>query len=351
MRNQWRLTVTAIALMIGSGCAVSPQNTLEFAQSSDLEPQTMISKEDISADLEVFVSFVKNTHPNLSRSANVDALEGKKNEIATRLTKDLSLRNAWMEMALLNPLFGDAHVGLRRPLAAIEAYQSAGGMLFPGEVYFDSRNELRLKQEGGIDPVIVSINGYPAEKIVSELEPRMRGETRKLGRLIMVRYFPAFFWTAYGGFERYVVETKIGDHFRKITLNPSKDEIKNEEVIGYELTFPRSDIAFLEIPSFNIVHLEQFQQFVQESFAAIAEIAPQNLVIDLRQNGGGASDLSDILARHITEKPFSAISAITARVTPENQQLLPGSEIGDIVSTAFQLPVHPNPELKKSFSG
>lgn len=77
------------------------------------------------------------------------------------------------------------------------------------------------------------------------------------------------------------------------------------------LCFETSDdhqYALLTISSFNYYpwnNLNVFEDFINQSFATIREKGIQNLVIDLRFNGGGSAESSIHLLKYLIGKPFT----------------------------------------------
>lgn len=58
--------------------------------------------------------------------------------------------------------------------------------------------------------------------------------------------------------------------------------------------------------TFNqFVDLEMFRSFLKEMFAELKAQRIRNLIIDIRNNGGGNSELGDELLQYLVSKPFS----------------------------------------------
>ena len=69
--------------------------------------------------------------------------------------------------------------------------------------------------------------------------------------------------------------------------------------------------AIMTISSFNYYpwnNLDEFQQFVNESFGSIKEKQIKNLIIDVRFNGGGSPESSINLLKYLTKQPFAYFS-------------------------------------------
>ena len=67
---------------------------------------------------------------------------------------------------------------------------------------------------------------------------------------------------------------------------------------------------------------EAMAAFADSMFTAISHEGIRNLIIDIRQNGGGNSAVGDVLLRYISSKPFIQMAAAMTRITPTTQRLM-----------------------------
>ena len=95
----------------------------------------------------------------------------------------------------------------------------------------------------------------------------------------------------------------------------------------------------------------EFRAFIDQAFADIAARGSEILIVDISANGGGAHMLSDHLLAYLTTQRHTPLSAVTARITEQNQALIPGSQIGDVMSMPFARWVEPPAELANRFTG
>lgn len=117
-------------------------------------------------------------------------------------------------------------------------------------------------------------------------------------------------------------KVKIKGNRLPITLNKSKKTIAPYEDTSIQkykndlhLDFIDSTkTAVLTISSFNYYawnNLNEFQNFISNSFKKINDKKIKNLVLDLRFNGGGSPESSIYLLKHLTDKPFTYFSKST----------------------------------------
>jgi len=313
--------------------------------------EPLLAPTAIQADLDELVDYVERTHPDLDYVADPADIERQAATIRSSVTKPMNVREAWMELARLNPYFADAHTGLRHPVTEFDAYRETGGAVFPLPVFIDREGMLRVagdvKSDAGVKPFerILSINGQSSEEIVALLMPRMRGETESLRRLVLAFNFPAYLWTAMGPAESYLVEMvdAKGGH-REVRL---PDAASGSDIASPSLSFPQPGIALMRVPSFDPSLRGMFATFLDESIAEIAARGATTLLIDIRDNPGGAHDVSDQLIAWLTDRPVSPTSALTARITADNKDVDPDAAIGSVVTVAFDEPIAPRADGKR----
>ncbi len=340
----------AVGATLLSACATP----LNYAPAQMDEP--LFTERQAQEDFDAFLDFVRETHPKLDYSADLDELDVAADRVRASLREGMTAREIWMAFAVMNPKFADAHVGLRRPVAALETFEKSGGKLFPAPIVIDSDERMRIGEASaswpGVAPgdEVLSINGIASRDIISAVSPRMRGETEKLGRLVMERYFAEYFWIAYGAYDQYVVRVKNKDGaVRIVALDAASEGAAAEDIYAHRVL--EGNVGYLDVPSFNIRYQKRFAAFLETAFTDFKNKDVDRLVIDLRENTGGAHDVSDLLMAYLTDRPYSAISGVTARITEENIALIPGASLGDVISVPFQQTITPQENFPLRFEG
>lgn len=341
-----RRILVGLAALAESACATNPAASVDAVTHQRAE---------LVEDFEAALQFIMSTHPDISYSADPAAIDAKAQAVRDLLEDGMTAPEAWSAMALMNPVFADAHVGFRRPIASVKSYQDEGGALFPVPVAFDVDGKLRAAASGpGIEAgdEIIAINGITASRIVAHSAPRMRGETQELGLLILQRYFPIFYWAQNGGFESYYVRVrrKRGD-VATVRLAGEASYRRPAKDFVYEQIDER--VGLIEVRTFDKERLAEFRDFLANAFARISSGGVESLIIDIRANGGGANDVADLLIGYLTDKPYSPISSVKARITLGNIQLapIPGVEPGMVLDLPFTQTRTPPANLDNRFDG
>lgn len=332
------------------GLSFGPRLNLKAVAAATAEP--LLSPEDILADLDAILPTVESIHPNLDFTADLSELRAAVAGLRARIDRPMTVRAAWAVLARLNPLFRDAHVGLRHPVDEFDAYRAAGGAVFPTPVFVDREGRLRVSEtvsrSGPLAPLdeIESINGIAASRIVSDLMPLMRGETESLRRFVLAFNFGAHFWTLYGPQESYRVSLRGADGVRRTAAltgdlaPPPVPAARAAAAYAFRVLSP--GVGLLRVATFDPALRAEFARFLDETFEAVEAMRLTTLIIDVRDNPGGAHDLSDLLAARLTVTPIPTASKLTARITADNRDLAPGAAVGEVVSIPFDEMIVPD---------
>lgn len=313
-----------------------------------------IPAEALADDIRDWRDWLFSTHPDPSFSMDVAAVHARFDAISDGLDGSYSRREAWVELAVMNPLFNDGHVAIRTPAADYEAYLDNGGASFSAPVSFHHRrlfvgNAISDGSPLAAGDEIVSINGAPAADIAAAISARTHGDSAGLRRYLLETRFSQYLWAVTGGSNSWTIDVARDGGIQTVVIDPDRD-FGAPDQDNWSLAF-HDGVAVLTVNTFD-GHLEDaFAAFLETAFAEIAANGTDKLIIDLSQNGGGAHMLSDRLFSYFTTTRYTPLSAVTARITPENQGRIPGSEIGQVVSMVFAQWVEPPEELENRFAG
>lgn len=312
------------------------------------------SADAVRADLAQLFATIAATHPDPGLSFDLPALNRVTRELGERMPAAMSVREAWLAMARVNPHFHDAHTGLRHPAAAHEAHLARGAAGFPVPVLLDRDGALRVAAkvapETGLAPHdrIASINGRDAGTIVADLMPRMRGETESIQRLVLAHNFPGHLWTLLGPQRAYCIGIEGGDGIRHQRLpgqsaGRGAGAASEKSTPPFSFSMPAGGVAMLRVGSFDPALKDAFAEFLETSFASLEANGAHTLLIDIRDNPGGAHDVSDQLAAYLTDRDIPTASTLLARITEDNRDLAPDADVGSVVRVPFHEPVKPRP--------
>ena len=319
------------------------------------QAEDTISAADLREDIAEWRDWLFATHPDPSFSMDVETLNARFDSLAAGLEGHYSRRRAWVALSVMNPLFNDGHVVLRTPQEDYDAYLDTGGAEFTlpvryadGHIYVAESVAPGSRFAAGEE--IHAINGQAAADIAAQLLVRINGDSDGLRIYLLEERFESYLWALTGGADSWAVTVSGDDgETRTIALDPARDT-GTGSTDNWSLAFD-GDAAILTVNTFMPDLEADFAAFLETAFADIAAQGSTRLVIDISHNGGGAHQLSDRLFAYITDTRYTPLSGVTARITPENQALIPGSEIGQVVSVPFAQWVEPPAEQENRFAG
>jgi tetratricopeptide (TPR) repeat protein len=161
---------------------------------------------------------------------------------------------------------------------------------------------------------ILRINDVAIDKIIGDVYPHITAQgyiqtTKRhvfnMWSMVMIPYalgFPKTYTVALKGKDRPVVLTALeGEMPRRQNPIFTCPENLCLEFLDDQKTAVMSIVSFNYYPFSD---LPEFITFVDTSMAALKAKGVKNLIIDLRWNGGGSSEASIYLLRHLVSKPF-----------------------------------------------
>ncbi|HEY3637102.1 MAG TPA: S41 family peptidase [Rhizomicrobium sp.] len=293
-------------------------------------PAKILTPEQAHADIDLMRRALETIHPGLYRyrtRIETDAAFGRLDRVSAHTLTDLDL---WREVAEFLASIHCDHTK-PEPSVAIDAYRESHATHLPLRFKFVEGRMIVVSNDGqaGAPPVgaeILSINGRLVPRIVTDLSKAVAydGSTDQAiatklaedGDLTgddLNEYWPAF----YGFPERWTVEWKrIGTlQSTTVILQPISfaewtalpwpgDRYRNEfyRAVTWQL---HGTTAYLRIDTFvNYRNPVDATLFLDGFFRSLKTTAVQNLILDLRNNGGGSEDVSVALGRYLLPADF-----------------------------------------------
>lgn len=245
----------------------------------------------------------------------------------------------------LNHLFNTAYDSLQDPMTELEFYRVVAPLVAryhcghtvvrPSGEFFDDINAMGLslplgifRSEGkayvdadydsgsGIVPgsEVLSINGVAIDQIYSRMMAGMPADalntSRKISRLNRAfNLYHYFFWGEFTQFD-VVVKNSRGEE-ETVTVD-AREYTAVTSAVGERFTHNTNQLMFeiegnhavLTVPSFGISHNPDYQSYFEDVFTRLNNLGIENLIVDVRGNGGGDPEMSVALISHLTNEPF-----------------------------------------------
>lgn len=184
--------------------------------------------------------------------------------------------------------------------------------LYVIDTYTNSKN-VAIKDE------ITSINNIPVTQLITDIFKHLQSqghvETTKyqefnLWSTVIIPYalnFPKNYSVTIKGQEA-PMQLNDAKNIKVPYMDPSIPFCGNDLCLEIK---EAQNTAIMTISSFNYYpwnNLYEFQEFVDNSFKSIKEKQIENLIIDVRFNGGGSPESSIYLLKHLAKQPFAYFS-------------------------------------------
>lgn len=302
------------------------------------QPLPKLSEEAVKYDLSVLRAILEKNHPSLYWYTTKDSLDryfvGVSSSIHDSLT-ETELRNkiAW----LLNKIHC-GHTAIRSSQKFIRQGTQKRQPQFPLslKVWNDSmvvlNNNVRNNSELKRGTIITAINGYPNRFLLDSIYQFIStdGFSRNFQQQVVSFNFPYYYHNAFGLDSQYRISYIDSSGRLRSTLvrnqtirseNPAKGAdslrgITKKEFRQFRKMSKRSllidtglQTAILKINTFSEGRLKPF---FRRSFKKLKEEKIENLVIDLRENGGGNIMNSTRLTQYLINHPFKIADTVAA---------------------------------------
>lgn len=334
-----------------------PLPPAKFANGPTIAPADLVS------DFDGWMAALKENDPALTLRADAAALKQQAAALRATLIKPLSRREAWLHLALLNPVLRDGHNGIFLPdyRDALKAYLASGGHSVPLDPRFDADGVLRVFASDidgiGSGDRIVAINGRDARSIASDMLARAPGDTLGQRRAWVARRFAPLFGILYGDTGTYDIAVQADGAACPISLRVPgattlpvvvQSEPSPKDLFAWRVL--NGGIGYLRVDSFDPGDKDALATLARDAFSGFAQAKIRALVIDVRENGGGDDPLwQQDLMEYITTKPYAQLSSYVAHVTKQNAD--PGDVIGTMKRDDYTKRFTPTPADPLRFSG
>lgn len=297
---------------------------LPLRAQDNFNPAKKYSPTELLHDYDFLISTLKQTHPSLYWHTAEGDFEKYIKDTRTSIANGDSLTEIdfLQQVALLNNYIHCAHTSFDVS-TGYETWWKENAPLIPFNLievegkYYEYLNDTFPGVE------IHAINGQPIDEIIETILPYIPadGSNQSRKKRVLKR---GFYWYYY----LYVNDTSTRFDITYSTINTTGKQIahlnaihkktidearaklkstKPKEVLNFEF-LNNENTGVLTIPTFRQDLIEEggqnFTEYLDSVFSLLNNSGIKNLVIDLRDNGGGLSEYGAVLLSHIAQKPF-----------------------------------------------
>lgn len=261
------------------------------------------------------------------------------NTIEQEMPDTLTRATLYKYVAPLLALLGDGHTHVVPPYNDI---LTKTALRFPVQVDVDNQSG-KITARYSIFGIpkgaeIIEINDISTTDIVENLLQYVSGERRFFRLMVLKDYFSTLFQLCYPA-EKYTIKYRLEGKTKTTTLKAATfDEIRAEKKKAEKKARKSSETKKQAMKHFEYQLLEggrvalmSFNEctdsagmvaFLDSMITELNTKKVENLIIDVRKNGGGDSQVGDLVLERISKVPFQQFGKALMRITPTTQRLL-----------------------------
>ncbi len=302
-------------------------------------PDKKYAKAELQQDYKLLRNILENKHPSLYWYTSKDSMDYYFNKYYSQIEDSMTeLRFGWR---ILAPLTDKIHCG-HTSFGMSKAYNKwASNKIFPSfplflKIWNDTmvvagnlnRKDSVLKR----GMLITSINGNKPAELISTMFGYMTedGISNNINYIRLSTNFPYYHRIIYGLRRQYDItyrDSTGAEHAMKLPLfEPANDTTRKRRIAQLvktsraerrkqQLQNQRS-LAIDTTNSTALITLNTFssgglRKFFRKTFRQIRKDDVENVILDLRSNGGGKINLSTLLTKYVTRHPFRIADSAT----------------------------------------
>jgi hypothetical protein len=373
--------ILVFMLLLGISAFVPDQGSLNAkVQDNSYSPAEKLSRNKLQEDFSVIRASFEEGHGALYRYSIKEEMDVLFDAAFEKIDSDMTEREF---LRILLPAVGAVNCGHTNVQnSRFITWLESQPVTFPlGIRYLNRKPYLVRNYSENMDiPMgseLVSINGIPMDRIISELLPAISSdahiETSKYLVLSSSTRFSHLFNIFFGITTSYKVEYKNAKtgKIESVML----EGMKQKDVLEtFQKRYPNLNktlplLSFHEVEgvpvltiltfSSNALKREGFDypEFLKKIFQQLVEKKSPSLIIDLRDNGGGSDDYGKILFAHLAEKDFRYYAALEIKNNtfdffkhtnlPKDQWTFPENRVKKNERGWYDALAHPNLGVQK----
>lgn len=295
-------------------------------KTNEIKPSEITEKipaHQLHEDIDEFIKILEEVHVNPYMKISKDKFYQAVDSLKKSISDSLNRQQFYQVFTPLVDLLNDSHTGVKFPSGIWKHYQyEANGLFFPMAIIITKDKRIFVQRDFSESNIpdyteILSINSKKSEDIINTFVKYDSSpiETSSIKRLD--RKFVDFMWWILDFRGPYTVETNIGtfnvegqtwtEYVRNHNIFENSNNSSNENIVLNEVD---TSTCILKITSYS-GSLSEFKIQIEEQFKMIQEKAYENLIIDVRDNGGGNDENGRTVLDFITDKPYSEALAST----------------------------------------
>ena len=275
------------------------------------------SRGQMIQDIDTLFSTIEKAHPDMYAVYPKQQLDKDIERVKFELVPSGDIFYFYKQVAPMVAKLGDGHTSIRFPYSSLEFVPNALFFPFPVKITYPDRvihvqkDYTQTQNTIPIGSQITGINNRSANDIVQEMMNYPSGE-KDFFKIEWLEYlFTPLIYTLYGDSifnveylfnqKKYSVQVKGISYEERYKKSQQSSSVSNEPYTFSAL--PDKNIGIIEFNQF--AYLDRFKVFLDSTFQVLQQENIENLIIDIRKNGGGNSALGDELLQYVSSVPFA----------------------------------------------
>src|ERR1035437_1789500 len=284
-----------------------------------------ISKEKAVENIEFMKKTLENIHPDIYYAIPKDSFLIAYNQLISDLPERLSENDFYKICARLTSHF---HTGHTRPMSnlSLSRMQFIFNRLFPYQTkILDNRlfitSSLSIFHTIPVGSEIIEINGKNINLLISEWSQLVSYENIAFRNYLITKPLNIGIWNdfkeyniKYKEYGSNIIKQKIvqGDLFTNLYSLLIQRYEKPEKLVFKEISPKIGYIGF-----FAFMDLKNYKDFYKAAFGELRKKGIHNLIIDIRGNEGGHTEIGAELMQYIFHQPFKETDSAQVKVSEE----------------------------------
>lgn len=307
--------------------------------TSSFDFNKKFSVPELKKDLAILKDSLEINHPALYRYITRSKFNLAFRKAEKLIDRPLTQTQFYVIVSSIVTRVGDIHTTIE-PSDELFGYLATRSKLFPFDVRVLDKKVFIASNNSGDTSIclgsqILKINNQPIGNILDKMEACFSDEgTNETLKLKRVEQRFAFHYNVVFGYsETFTIEYALNNKISQIrTVDSQPFSVIKQKRIENQLKYPdlkslfpqapfltlstdtKKNIAILTIKWFQNDVLqevnERFKPFIDSAFNEIKSKKIDNLIIDIRNNGGGESENASYLYSYLTNKPFRFLYAM-----------------------------------------
>lgn len=284
------------------------------------------TKENIQEDIDFMLRTLEDVHPNLYFALSKEELQKELDEKLDAVKAPITDIEFYKDFAPTISKLQDGHTTMGFPQDYIEELRGSEQILFAdfkienGKIYI--RDLYRPEYEQFKGWKIESINNKKSTRIYSEMMQYVSGSLTGFKESCVEQNFVAYYYLNNDLKDDYMIRVTDGTKKRTLRVNgislAEAQALKvNKETHNEYYTYQKLEDTVGMITFNSFTDFEGFQQFLELTFQKINNDHISNLIIDLRNNGGGNSELGDLLIEYIYNGNYEQSHGMDLKISNE----------------------------------